>query len=124
MFHFPFTSSDMIQLKQILKESLTLYEMEVLIRTSRDKDINKIEIYNRLRALQGVVVVNVEQNNFLHTKTDERSEYSLIHIKYIVGRDPIESMNIIKQDALMHSKIPGLLQFIPRIKTVKKKGSY
>ncbi len=114
----------MIQLKQILKESLTLYEMEVLIRTSRDKEVNKIEIYNRLRALQGVVVVNVEQNNFLHTKTDERSEYSLIHIKYIVGKDPVESMNIIKQDALMHSKIPGLLQFIPRVKTVKKKGSY
>lgn len=114
----------MIQLKQILKESLTLYEIEVLIRTSRDKDINKIEIYNRLRALQGVVVVNIEQNNFLQTKTNERSEYSLVHVKYIVGRDPVEAINIIKQDALMHARIPGLLQFIPRIKTVKKRGSY
>lgn len=112
----------MISLKKILTEALSLYECEVLIKTS--KDVNKIEIYNRIRALTGVVVVTVEQNNFLQTKSDERSEYSLLHIKYIVGKDPQEEINAIRADSVGASKVPGLLQFIPRIKTIIKKGQY
>ena len=88
------------------------------------KSVNKIEVYNRIRALQGVVVVTVEQNQFLRSKSDEKTEYSLLHLKYIVSKDPVEAINSIKMDALSTSRVPGLLQFIPRIKTIQKKGSY
>jgi hypothetical protein len=112
----------MISLKQLILESLSLYKCEVLIKTS--KEINKIEIYNRIRALTGVVVVTVEQNTFLQSKSNEHTEYSLLHIKYVVGNDATESINNIKVLALQNNKIPGLLQFIPRTKTIMKKGQY
>lgn len=105
-----------------LLESLNLYKMEVLIKTSTS--INKVHIYNQIRALKGVVVCSVEQNEFLDSKKTDRFEYSLLHIKYIVNTTSTEDMKVIKNEALIANKIEGLLQFIPRYSTTIKKGDY
>jgi hypothetical protein len=43
-------------------------------------------------------------------------------MKYIVNSTPEEDIDKIKQNA--PKLIPGLVQFIPRLKTIEKKGAY
>jgi hypothetical protein len=112
----------MIKLTDILLESISLDRIDVLIKTSTD--VNKVEVYNQLRAISGVVVITVEQNEFLDSKATDRFEYSLLHMKYIVTSDPKTDIDNIKKDAMITTRIPGLLQFIPRYKTAQNVGKY
>ena len=112
----------MIKLENILLETISLDRIDVLIKTS--SKVNKVEIYNQLRALAGVVVVTVEQNEFLDSKATDKFEYSLLHMKYIVTSDPKTDIDKIKKEAMVTTRIPGLLQFIPRYKTAQNVGKY
>jgi hypothetical protein len=112
----------MIKLTDILLESISLDRIDVLIKTSTD--VNKVEVYNQLRALAGVVVITVEQNEFLDSKSTDKFEYSLLHMKYIVTSDPKTDIDNIKKDAMITTRISGLLQFIPRYKTAQNVGKY
>jgi hypothetical protein len=112
----------MIKLSDILLEAVSLDKIDILIKTSTD--INKVEVYNQIRALAGVVVVTVEQSEFLDSKATDKFEYSLLHMKYIVTADPKTDIDKIKVDALVTTRIPGLLQFIPRYKTAQNVGKY
>ena len=105
-----------------LLEAVNLAKIDVLIKTVAK--INKVEVYNQVRALTGVVVVTVEQSQFLDSKATDRFEYSLLHIKYLVANDPKTSIDNIKKNALITTRIPGLLQFIPRYQTAKTIGKY
>jgi hypothetical protein len=114
----------MIKLYNILLQEklLDIYSIDVLIKT--DKTENKVGIYNHIRALQGVVVVKVEQNAYLDAQATDQFEYSLLHVKYTVSNTPEEDIKKIKTDAMLTHKVDGLLQFIPRFKTIKKVGEY
>ena len=112
----------MIKLQDILLEAISLDKIDVLIKT--DTGINKVEVYNQIRALTGVVVVTIEQSEFLDSKATDRFEYSLLHMKYIVTADSKTDIDKIKKDALITTRIPGLLQFIPRYKTAQNVGKY
>jgi hypothetical protein len=111
-----------MKLSNIILESTNLYKIDILIKTSAES--NKVTIYNEIRALTGVVVVTVEQSDFLNNKKTDKFEYSLLHLKYLVTSDPKTDIDAIKLDALVTTRIPGLLQFIPRYKTVIKKEKY
>lgn len=110
----------MIKLSNILMEGISVYSIEALIKTTTGE--NKVEIYNQVRALPGIVVVTVEQSDFLDNKATDNYEYSLLKMKYIVKTTPEEDINTIK--TLSTKLIPGLVQFIPRLKTIEKKGAY
>jgi len=112
----------MIKLQDILLEAISLDKIDVLIKT--DTGINKVEVYNQIRALAGVVVVTVEQSEFLDSKATDKFEYSLLHMKYIVTADSKTDINKIKINALVTTRIPGLLQFIPRYQTAQNVGKY
>jgi hypothetical protein len=112
----------MIKLQDILLEAISLDKIDVLIKTATD--INKVEVYNQIRALAGVVVVTVEQSEFLDSKATDKFEYSLLHMKYIVSADSKTDINKIKINALVTTRIPGLLQFIPRYQTAQNVGKY
>jgi hypothetical protein len=112
----------MIKLSDILLEAVNLNKIDILIKTATDA--NKVEVYNQIRALTGVVVVTVEQSEFLDSKATEQFEYSLLHMKYIVTSDPKKDIDKIKVDALVTTRIPGLLQFIPRYTTTQNIGKY
>jgi hypothetical protein len=105
-----------------LLEAINLAKIDVLIKTTAN--INKVEVYNQIRALTGVVVVTIEQSEFLDSKATDKFEYSLLHIKYLVANDPKTSIDNIKKNALITTRIPGLLQFIPRYQTAKTIGKY
>ena len=112
----------MIKLYNILLESITLDKIDILIKSSTE--VNKIEIYNQIRAIEGVVVVTIEQSEFLDSKATDKFEYSLLHLKYLVKSDAKTDINIIKKKALITIRIPGLLQFIPRYTTTQNLGKY
>ena len=113
----------MVKLVDILTEAgLMIYKIEILIKTSKTE--NKVHIYNQIRGLTDVVVVTVEQSEFLRSKSTETYEYSLLYMKYLVTSTPQDDIKKIKTDALVTTRIPGLLQFIPRFNTVEKVGEY
>jgi hypothetical protein len=108
--------------KMILNEGITIFKCDILIKTAADQ--NKVEIYNEIRALNGVVVVTIEQSDFLDAKATKQYEYSLLKLKYIGRGDAKTSIKEIGIDAVTKNRIPGLLQFIPRYNTIVKVGSY
>lgn len=108
--------------KILLNESITIYKCDVLIKTAADQ--NKVEVYNEIRALDGVVVVTVEHSDFLDKKATKSHEYSLLKVKFIDRGGPKETIQKIGIASVTTDKIPGLLQFIPRYATLTKVGSY
>lgn len=110
----------MIKVSNILLEGISVYAVEALIKTVAGE--NKVEIYNQVRALSGIIVVTVEHSEFLDSKATDNYEYSLLKMKYIVTSTPEEDINKIKVNA--QKNIQGLVQFIPRLKTIEKKGAY
>jgi len=110
----------MMKMYDILLEGINVYSIEVLIKTVAGE--NKVEIYNQVRALSGIIVVTVEHSDFLDSKATDNYEYSLLKMKYIVKSTPEEDINKIKINA--QKSVPGLVQFIPRMKTLEKKGAY
>jgi hypothetical protein len=69
-------------------------------------------------------VVTVEQNDFLKSKGSDKYQYALLKMKYLALQEPKAAINSIKTDALVTTRIPGLLQFIPRFNTIEKIGEY
>ena len=112
----------MIKLVDILTEALILFKIEVLIKTSADE--NQVFIYNEIRGIKDIVVVTVEQNDFLKQKGNDKHQYALLKIKYLASQEPKAAINSIRTDALVTNKVPGLIQFIPRFNTIEKVGEY
>jgi hypothetical protein len=110
----------MIKLHNILLENINVYSIEALIKTIAGE--NKVEIYNQIRAVSGIIVVTVEQSDFLDSKATNQYEYSLLKMKYLVLSTPEEDINKIKVNSV--KTIPGLVSFVPRLNTIEKKGSY
>ena len=111
-----------MKLSNLLLEGLILYRIEVLIRT--DADSNQVFIYNKIRGIKNVVVVTIDQNDYLQSKNTDRHHYSLLRIKYLAETEPKIAIEEIKKDALLTNKIDGLLQFVPRYNTIEKIGQY
>jgi len=84
----------MIKLENILNEILSIYRIEVLIKTN--SNYNQVLIYNEVRALPGVVVVTVQQSDFLDNKATNVAEFSLLKLKFIVQSTPEEEIQKIK----------------------------
>jgi hypothetical protein len=112
----------MITFKDILLESLILYRVEVLTKTASQE--NQVYIYNQIRGLKNVVVLTVEQSDFLQAKSNDKVRYELLRIKFLADKEPKETVADIKKDALITNRIPGLIQFIPRLQTLEKIGQY
>jgi hypothetical protein len=109
-----------MNLSNILLEGISVYSIEALIKTIAGE--NKVEIYNQVRAVSGIVVVTIIQSDFLDKKSTSQYEYSLLKMKYIVKDTPENDINTIKSLAV--KTIHGLVSFVPRLNTLEKKGAY
>ena len=109
-----------MNLSNILLEGISVYSIEALIKTIAGE--NKVEIYNQVRAVSGIVVVTIIHSDFLDNKATTQYEYSLLKMKYIVKDTPENDINTIKSLAV--KTIPGLVSFVPRLNTLEKKGAY
>ena len=67
-----------MKLSNLLLEGLVLYKIEILIKT--DASVNQVYVYNEIRGLKGVVVVTVEQNDFLRSKNTEKHNKDNQHL--------------------------------------------
>jgi len=108
--------------KILLNEGITIFRCDILIKTEADQ--NKVEIYNEIRGLEDIVVVTIEQSDFLDDKATDQYEYSLLKVKYIGRGDAKASIKNIGINAVTNKRVPGLLNFIPRYNTIIKVGSY
>jgi hypothetical protein len=110
----------MISLQTIL--SVATFETvftQVVIKMKTET--NFTEIYNQIRGIKDVVVVKVIDTEQLDAASNENYKYTLLEIKYISEGTPMDTIKRIKSEAL---KIPGLVQFYVRTKTLKKIRNY
>lgn len=113
----------MIKLQNILNEDLNMFSCEILIKTT--KDANKVEVYNKIRAIAGVVIVTVRHSDFLDSKATEAYEWSLLYVKFTVSNKPSQDItNIGAKSTSGATKIDGLLQFLPRYSSLKRVAAY
>lgn len=98
-----------------------IFKIEALIKS--DAELDKTQIFNEIRALKGIITLNVHTNDYLIRRSTDEHEYSLITIKFTSSVQPTETIKEIIKDSKTTSKIHGLLQFIPRIKTISQVGT-
>jgi hypothetical protein len=109
-----------MKLVDILLEAVETYFVSAIIKMER-KQSNSTEIYNQVRAIKNIVVIKVISNDKLESLSDDNYDYALLEIKFINEGTPQETIQMIKQSAL---KIPGLVKFFPRAKSLVKIRNY
>jgi hypothetical protein len=110
----------MISLQTILNEAtFETYFVQVVIKMRTD--FNFTEIYNQIRGIRDVVVVKVIDTEKLDATSTDDYKYTLLEIKFISEGNAINTIKMIKHEAL---KIPGLLKFYVRTKTLLKIRNY
>lgn len=112
---------NMISIQTLLNEAFfETYFVQVIIKMK--SDTNFTEIYNQIRGIKDVVVVKVIDTDRLDSISTDDYKYTLLEMKYMVSdRNPINTIKRIKTEAL---RIPGLLQFKVRTKTLLKIRNY
>jgi hypothetical protein len=110
----------MISLQTILSEaSFETVFAQVVIKMKTES--NFTEIYNQIRGIKDVVVVKVIDTDQLDAASNNNFKYTLLEIKYISEGTPVDTARRIKSEAL---KIPGLVKFYVREKTLRKIRNY
>jgi hypothetical protein len=107
-------------LEQLLTEA-TFETFFVQIILKMKNDVNFTEIYNQIRGIKDVVVVKVIDNEQLQAASSDLYNYSLLELKYISQGNAMDTIKTIKSEAL---KIPGLVKFEVRTRTILKIRNY
>jgi hypothetical protein len=110
----------MVTLETLLSEiTFETYFVQIVIRMKND--YNFTEIYNQVRGIKDVIVVNVVDNEKLDAASDDNFKYGLLEIKFISEGSAVDTIKMIKHEAL---KIPGLVKFLVRSNTILKIRNY
>jgi hypothetical protein len=110
-----------MKLIDLLTEAVETYFVSSIIKMERNTGANATEIYNQVRAIKSIVVIKIVTNDKLESLSDDNYDYALLEIKFINEGTPQETIQMIKQFAL---KIPGLVKFFPREKSLLKIRNY
>lgn len=120
MFRWVFIYFNMGYLEKLLTEaSFETFFVQVIIKMKTD--FNFTEIYNQIRGIKDVIVIKVIDNEQLQAASNDLYDYSLLEMKYISEGNALETIRNIKTEAL---KIPGLIKFEVRTKTILKIRNY
>ena len=110
--------------KDSAKKSFKTYDIKVKVKT--DKRINKNEVEERIRGIEGVTIVKSIESQKLDNLSDRNSKYNydLYDIKFVTNSDPKQKIDSIKDD-IPHSKdnsvkIKGVASISPDYKTIEK----
>jgi hypothetical protein len=110
----------MISLQTILNEAtFETYFVQVVIKMK--SDFNFTEIYNQIRGIRDVIVVKVVDTEKLDAASNDDYKYTLLEIKFLSEGNALNTIKMIKHEAL---KIPGLVKFYVRTKTLLKIRNY
>jgi hypothetical protein len=110
------------EIKQILSESISLYNAFILI--SVDKNMDRMDIFNALRAVPNIVIVKPKDSDELNSRETEDIGYSYVNLKFIAIGDPMHVLHKIKHMALNGSKnmgkVEGLKSFTIQPNKIRK----
>lgn len=110
------------EIKQILTESISLYNAFILI--SVDKNFDRMDVFNSLRAVPNIVIVKPKDSDLLNSRETDDTGYSFVNLKFIAIGDPISVLHKIKHMALNGSKttrkVEGLKTFNIQSNKIKK----
>jgi cell division protein FtsX len=107
-------------LKILTEKILETYFIQVVIKVD-NKNANNTEVYNQIRALPGVVVVRVINDERIENLSTGDYDFQLLNVKFLNNSTPLETIQNIKKQALT---IYGLVKFYPREKSLTKTGNY
>ena len=111
-----------MKLAKLLLEAFQMFKVQIILKMKSDE--NAVEIYNQIRAIDGVVVLTLLPSDILHAKSNDRHHYVLVRIKFIGLGGATEALDKIRTIAMQQKKITGLLGMIVRNHTVKKIRNY
>ena len=111
-----------MKLAKLLLEAFQMFKVQIILKMKADE--NAVEIYNQIRAIDGVVVLTLLPSDILHAKSNDRHHYVLVRIKFIGLGGATEALDKIRTIAMQQKKITGLLGMIVRNHTVKKIRNY
>jgi len=106
----------------ILLESIDLYEVLAVMKIN--SDFNKVDIFNKIRAIKDIVTVKVIKNSQLENMSKDGVEYALLKIKFLTSIDPLQKIEDF-QNKIMRSgddtdKILGVLNVAFKEDELKK----
>lgn len=112
--------------KESAKKVFKTYEIMLLIKT--EKKINRTEVQERIRAIDGVTIVESVESKRLDdlSKKNNKNNFDLYKVKFLSNKDPKDKIESIKND-ILHSdpdkdstKISGVVLASPDFETLKK----
>lgn len=110
------------EIKTILLESIDLYTAFILITV--DKDVDRMDIFNSLRAVPNIVIVKPKDSDILNAKETDNTGYSYVNLKFIALGSPIQTLKKIRHIALSGdtnvNKVAGLKGFKINFNKIKK----
>lgn len=103
-------------------EDLQIYKIGVIIKFDRSYD--RFQIYNKIRAIQDVVIVTPRDVNGLDRRNTDKVEYGYVTIKFISSTHPNDTIKNIEMAATRGhdkaKKIDGLLGMYYNISKIAK----
>jgi hypothetical protein len=117
----------MIKLKDILTETLNIYSVDVIMVS--DKEANITDVFDGIRAIRRVTIVNPNTPEDREEKNRQRTDGKEVHtatIKFVAGQDPKQDLNFFKTTMLQSDKgdpnkrIPGLRHVVFKPESLTK----
>ena len=117
----------MIKLKDILAEALNIYSVDLIIVS--DKESNITDVFDGIRAIRRVTIVNSNTGDEREAKNRSRTDGKEVHtatIKFVAGQDPKQDLDFFKTTMLQSDKgdpnkrIPGLRHIVFRPESLNK----
>ena len=111
-----------MKITNILLEVLDVYRCSCIVKV--DKTVNRTDIFNQLRALPYVVIVEPENNDYLASRETDQYGFSLLTIKFLGKGNPVHTCRYIKKLAIRGSDnnkpIKGLIKMLIKTKSIDK----
>ena len=117
----------MIKLKDILAEALNIYSVDIIIVS--DKEANITDVFDGIRAIRRVTIVNPNTPEDREEKNRQRTDGKEVHtatIKFVAGQDPKQDLDFFKTTMLQSDKgdpnrrIPGLRHVVFKPESLTK----
>jgi len=94
-----------------MEEALIIYKIGVIVKF--DRKFDRFQIYNKLRAIQDVIIVTPKDIQKLDKRQTETTEFGYVTIKFLSSTTPVDSIKQIEIAAIRGhetaKKIDGLI---------------
>lgn len=94
-----------------MEEELIVYRIGVIVKI--DTSYDRFIIYNKLRAIQDVVIVTPKDYESLNMRKTATVEFAFVNIKFLSSTSPVDSIKQIEMAAIRGhetaKKIDGLI---------------